>query len=198
MIALKPANNDIEFLNKLCMTTAEVFKSVAEKNEIIYKQYHIDCSLLIKDFGSTINITEEEWFQPILEYSKSPTVYVVEKLDGPENLRLLELYRNYRFAKGPDHQYRNTSALKRNPDIDTQYLYVGKVKQAFYGRVIQHLGFYINKDTGAMQIFHWLNQLPMKICFHAYHFPITMADHMGLFELTLARKYQPLLGKHKL
>jgi len=181
-------------LKDICRTAANILQNVSKSNNIQYRCYEVDCSYLKNEYIDKENITQADWFKNIFDSCHAgPTLYLIEKISGPSNEKLLQLLKEYKATQ----KARGTSAIKKNPNINSAFLYVGKVKERFYGRVIQHLGFFQNSKTAGLQIFHWLQGIPMVIKFHAYHFDEEMANYMSVMEYEFAKKLRPLIGKIK-
>lgn len=87
-------------------------------------------------------------------------------------------------------------AIKSRLNYNTKALYIGKVKKDFWGRVVQHLGFYPVIRTQGLQIHHWCAGLDLKLRLHIYEFENDMAGLMPIIENGMALILDPLLGKH--
>jgi|SRR6185437_3020891 len=187
--------NGVQFLNDACLAIAETLENVVKTNAIKYVPYDIDCACLKSDYVKQADITREEWFSEIFNSYNGATVYAIEVLSGPGNQRIIELYKDY--IKTPVQMRRGTSALKSTADPNTKYLYVGKVKAVFHGRVIHHLGFHSSGQTVGLQIFHWLKGEQLQLRIHTYQFPQNMENFLEVLEGQLAKQLKPLIGKHR-
>ena len=88
-------------------------------------------------------------------------------------------------------------AIKTTIDYDSRTLYVGKVKGSFWGRLIQHLGFFKVNATQGLQLYYWAKDLSLKLRVNIYVFDNNMADIMPIVEYAFAKRLKPLVGKHK-
>jgi len=88
---------------------------------------------------------------------------------------------------------------------NSKILYVGKVESCIWGRLIMHLGFHTNKNQGNPQesnvhglyLSDWTKGLELKLKFTILEFEKNMIDLMEVMEKSLAKKLQPIIGKHK-
>ena len=96
-----------------------------------------------------------------------------------------------------DYTPRAVPARQNSFDDTSPVLYVGKVKKAFGGRVIQHLGFSATAATQGLQLYHWTRGMALKLQLTAFEFEDDMADLLPLVERAVARELRPLLGKHQ-
>ena len=80
---------------------------------------------------------------------------------------------------------------------DSRILYVGKVKRHFWGRLIQHLGYYKVNRTQGLQLYYWAKELNLNLKVTVIEFEPEMIDLMEVLESALAKKLKPILGKHK-
>ena len=92
---------------------------------------------------------------------------------------------------------RAVPARRRSIDDTSTVLYVGKVKKAFWGRVIQHLGFARTSATQGLQLYHWTRGMALELQLTAFEFEDDMADLLPLVEKAVASRFKPLLGKHQ-
>jgi len=87
-------------------------------------------------------------------------------------------------------------ALRKNCPQPSQYLYVGKVKRYFWGRIVQHLGYANDPRTQGLQLFHWSKPIHLKVHLYAIEFDKNMADLVGVLESLMAREFKPIVGSH--
>lgn len=157
------------------------------------KEFPICCSTL-KDYND-YDIRESNEHKNLFEDLK--------KITGPV-LYFFEIVSDITSKEIVDSilSYRKTANSKAIPAIKKKYsgtkiLYVGKVEKNFWGRVIQHLGFYKVRGTQGLQLFYWAKQLNLELKLTAIEFEKDAADLMPIFEKKLAGKLKPILGKHK-
>jgi len=103
---------------------------------------------------------------------------------------------------GKIKEYSDTENSKVIPAIkkaipESKILYVGKVKRHFWGRLVQHLGFYKVNRTQGIQLFYCSKQLNLNIKVKVFEFEPEMIDLMEVLENGLAKKIKPILGKHR-
>ena len=121
---------------------------------------------------------------------RGPVVYVFEICPPSSPGAVLAAARAY---AGP----RAVPARRSGIDAASPVLYVGKVKKAFWGRVIQHLGFSRAAATQGLQLYHWTCGMALELQLTAFEFEDDMADLLPLVEKVVARELKPLLGKHQ-
>ena len=78
-----------------------------------------------------------------MEVYQKPCLYFFEIL-SPDTTTILEAYRSFR----EENPMRASAALKKYPPLDTNILYVGKVKKGINSRMYIHLGYYYVGATG--------------------------------------------------
>ncbi|WP_289038510.1 hypothetical protein [uncultured Zobellia sp.] len=158
-----------------------------------YFQHDFDCSLFLDWNLSDIRDSEEHKlvFQKLGAIS-GPVVYWFEILPPTSNEDIRNCISEYKYSDGA----KSVPALKKKYFKDSKALYVGKVKRNFWGRVIQHLGYYHVKRTQGLQLYHWAKELGLKVRLHAYEFEPEMDDLVSLFELQFSRILKPITGKH--
>ncbi|WP_304342930.1 hypothetical protein [Chryseobacterium koreense] len=98
--------------------------------------------------------------------------------------------------------YSKTENSKAIPAIkktipESNVLYVGKVKGNFWGRLIQHMGYYKVNRTQGLQLFYWAKELDLSLKLTVMEFESEMIDIMEVLESGLAKRLKPILGKHK-
>jgi len=158
-----------------------------------YFQYDINCSLLQDWNLSDIQKSPEhkEAFKK-LETITGPVVYWFEISSPTPSEEIRKRIFTYKFSK----ESKSVPALKSNYNNKSRALYVGKVKRKFWGRIIQHLGYYPVKRTQGLQLYHWARDIDLTLRLHAYEFETEMEDLVVVIELKLARHLNPITGKH--
>lgn len=142
-----------------------------------------------------LNIIESEKYHELfkdLMKIKGPVVYwfeIVSDTDRSEIVSALSIY------EGIDG-HRAVPKIMKNFCVTSNCLYVGKVKRDFYGRVIQHLGYFTTPATQGLQLFHWAKNLSLRVKLHAIEFERDMEDMMPAVEQYFAKALNPLVGKH--
>ena len=186
-------NNMNEQLNDFLTRTITVLDKV--KNDALTKEFifDIDCSDLKDYLNNNILKTEEysDLFKRLCEM-KGPVLYWFEILSDNTNDSIIASLRGYKRLK--DH--RAIPYFKESYDRHTRILYVGKCKRDFYGRVIQHLGYFTTPTIQGLQLYHWAKDINLKVRIHAIEFPNEMEDIMPIVESFFAKQLHPLIGKH--
>lgn len=127
-----------------------------------------------------------------LDNFSGPVLYFFEitSLQNSGDIRaIMAKYKNTKESK-------SVPALKKSFNKESRILYVGKVKRNFFGRVIQHLGYYKVARTQGLQLFYWAKEFDLDVRLHAYHFEPEMHDLVSVLELKFARDLKPIVGKH--
>ena len=83
-----------------------------------------------------------------------------------------------------------------NKDEINNILYVGKVKNNFYRRIVQHLGYYSCSTTQGLQLAHWAKELNLELELKFVCFDDDMAELVVIVKAYFARKCKPLLGMY--
>ncbi len=145
------------------------------------------------------NITERglyvDRFKELLAVRNLPVLYVAEIANGvsPDIIKNAVVAYKDRADKRASPAFSN-SAFN---DPNNKTLYIGKVKNNFHGRIIQHMGYFTNEETQGLQLAHWAPSINLDVKFTYYCFETEMANLMSSLEYQLASELKPLLGKHK-
>ncbi|MCF8244086.1 MAG: hypothetical protein K9J37_02805 [Saprospiraceae bacterium] len=184
-----------DFIKNVCEKSAALLLKQVSNTIKEHQPYEIDCSDL-KDYtygGSAGNICEiEEEFKRLMNI-KDPVLYYFEIVSKTDKLKILEEIRNYRNFEGS----RPIPAIKKSLNLESSILYVGRAR-CFWARLIVHLGYHKNSRKHGLQIYHWARMLSLQLRVHIFEFNSDMDALMPLLEYKLAKKLQPLIGKHKL
>lgn len=184
-----------EYLNDYLTQTIETLNNVLLPNGFKKSTYCLNCEHL--DDYNSIDIRTSEKFKCIFDEiitCGGPTVYWFEITSGNKGREIIGALHRYKKDIGA----KATPALKAGAENnESQTLYVGKVKNDFGGRLIQHLGFYKVAATQGLQLFHWAKGLSLELKIHTLVFPLAMKDILPIVEYAMAQKLNPLIGKHK-
>ena len=120
---------------------------------------------------------------------KGPVVYVFEICPPTSPSAVLAAAKAYIGSRA-------VPARRTSIDDTSPVLYVGKVKKALWGRIIQHLGFSHTAATQGLQLHHWTRGMVLELTLTVFEFEPEMADLLPLVERAVARQLRPLLGKH--
>lgn len=157
------------------------------------KEFFINCSEL-EDYNH-VDIRESEKHKTLYKELKEmdgPCLYFFEILSDNLTSDIIDTIKEYSNSENS----KSIPAIKKTIP-ESKILYVGKVKRHFWGRLIQHLGFYKVNRTQGLQLFYWSKQLNLNIKVTVFEFEPEMINLMEVLENELAKKLKPILGKHK-
>lgn len=141
------------------------------------------------------NITESiqfgKLFKELMEI-KGPVLYWYEIISNHSNDEIINSLQMYEQKQN----HRAIPVFFKGYNRNTRILYVGKCKGKFWGRVIQHLGYFKIPTTQGLQLYHWAKELHLEVKLHALEFTEDMADIMPIVESYFAKRLHPLVGKH--
>lgn len=167
----------------LIINTKDLVDKQDTQNEISKKKHDIPKS--VKD------IFFIEFDRLDRNINKKPCLYFFEFEHGL-GIQILEEYKKFVI----NNKERNFSGLKDNPDVETNILYVGKVKKGVGARLSTHFG-YANSKTGGLQLRFWAKELEIILKIHLIVFEENLGDYINPLELELTKKLNPLIGKSK-
>lgn len=179
-------------INKL-----STYLDAIEKNGLEVKSIDIDSTYLAENFRQTQTFSKCREFKALYESlpKNKPVLYWfsfdTEKLKNETLQHALEsisgLTRKRKIAEIPKIQRESNGTL-----------YVGKVKDKFHYRFVNHLGHSVNGETGSLQLTYWYDTLLYGYLKLNY---IVLEEEMktliGVLEIELAKKLRPVLGSHK-
>lgn len=161
------------------------------------KTFEIDCTQLKEFLKEDIRFSEEfkDLFVNLMPI-KVPCLYWYRIISDNTSTEIIHSFKKYRDFENRD---RSVPALNSENSIDhaSRILYVGKVKNGVYGRVIQHLGCFSSARTQGMQLYYWAKEIGLKLELNVLEFDTKMADILPIVEYAIAKKLHPLIGKHK-
>ncbi|WP_129021125.1 hypothetical protein [Edaphocola flava] len=184
----------IKYLNNFIDKTIdnlENFRKSGVKSEFSFNLESSD----LEDYNS-IDIRKSPKFEELfkeLQNINGPVLYWIEIVSDIQNNLVIDSLQKYKETKNP----KATPAIKKGINYNTKVLYVGKVKGIFWGRVIQHMGYFKNTQTQGLQLYYWTTHLPLILQFHVLEFELEMANLMSVIEYAFAQELKPLIGKHK-
>jgi len=186
-----------EFIRSKLIENSSILNQEAQKHGEI-KHFEIDCSKL-KEFLNE-NILKSNDFKElfkILQKIKGPCVYWYQVV-APD-ITSTEIIDSFTAYKNNLDRNRAVPAIsyKKSINNNSKYLYVGKVKRNFYGRVIQHLGCFNVQQTQGLQLYYWAKELNLKLELSVIEFDSSMENLLPVIELAVAEELKPLIGKHK-
>ena len=185
---------NIEYLQDFIGTTITHLEHIRANGVKKELSFTISCKDL--DGLNHSNFRQSEKFKPIfdqLKDAKGPTLYWFEIISDTNTEEVIKALTKYKKSENS----KATPALKTTINYHSKTLYVGKVKEAFEKRLIQHLGFFNVNATQGLQLFHWTKDLSLDLKINILVFHNNMADMMPVIEYAFAQRLQPLAGKHK-
>ena len=183
-----------EYLNSFLDTTIhrlELVRTNGVKKEI---NFTIKCSDL-EDYNH-VDIRHAPKFKEIFDnirLANGPSLYWFEIACGTGCDVIIDKLKSYKASPNA----KATPALKKTIDPTSRILYVGKVKGSFWGRLIQHMGFYKVNATQGLQLFYWAKDLCIDLKITVLEFEPEMADIMPIIEYAFAQRLKPIIGRHK-
>ena len=167
----------------LIINTKDLVDKIDNQTEIKKRKHDIPKSVKDKFF---IDFDKLDRF-----INKKPCLYFFEYEHGL-GIQILEEYKKFII----NNKERNLSGLKDYPDVETNILYVGKVKTGVGARLSTHFG-YANSKTGGLQLRFWAKELELNLKIHMIVFEENLGDYINPLELELTKKLNPLIGKSK-
>lgn len=183
----------IDLIKEIASQEILPFEKIKKNGYFQIKEFEIDCSNL--DDYNQIDPREVGPFVPMFKEimeMKGPVLYFFEVLSDTSPIEIVENIRS--FSNGPNSK--STPAIKKSIP-NSKILYVGKVKKKFWGRVIQHLGFYKVRGTQGLQLYYWAKPLNLNLKLTAIEFESDASEIIAIMENKIARELNPILGKHK-
>ena len=129
----------------------------------------------------------KQMFTQLAEVDEMPCLYRWE-ITSPYNADAIK----EAVAKLPKY----TPRILKKAIAKENTLYVGKVQSHIIGRVIQHLGYHLNQASHGLQLNDWAKPMNLTFRLHIIVLPQDVVPVEGIFEMELARKYEPLIGIH--
>lgn len=186
------------------MTPSDLVKEVSEKCAQSFlhvskigakkiQEFTIDCELL-EDYNDNDITKSEKYYQLFkdLRQLSGPCLYYFTIISEHSTQDLVNSIVEYSITENS----KSTPAIKKNIP-ESKILYVGKVKRYFWGRVIQHLGFYSTPRTQGLQLYYWTRANKLKLKLTVLEFESDMSDLLTILEIELAKQLKPIIGKHR-
>ena len=183
-----------EYLKDFIGTTISNLEQVRDNGVKKELSFVISCFDL-EDFNY-VDIRKADKFKELfdqLRIANGPTLYWFEIISDINPRKVVEALSSCKLSTGA----KATPALKTSIDYKSTVLYVGKVKGAFWGRLIQHLGFFKVNATQGLQLFYWAKDICLTLRVNVMEFDPNMADVMPIIEYAFAKRLKPLIGKHE-
>ena len=138
------------------------------------KEFHINCNEL-EDYN-TIDIRDSEKYKVLFDEIKEfvgPCLYYFEITSGNLSTEIVDKIKEYSTTENS----KSIPAIKKTIS-ESKILYVGKVKRLFWGRLIQHLGYYKVNRTQGLQLFYWTKTLNLNLKLTVFEFEPEMINLM--------------------
>ena len=170
------------------------------KTKLEVKPFKIEQSLLDEKFGYHTNdirkskVEEHKKLFDDLQNITTPVVYIFSITNS--NTNATEIVKAISDYSKKDNS-KAVPAIKQSFSRESNILYVGKSLKDFWGRVIQHLGYYKVTGTQGLQLFYWATPLNLELSLLVIEFPKDAIDLVPVFEKKLAEQLNPILGKFK-
>lgn len=166
---------------------------LTRSNEI--RSFEINCGLLDPKYH-TNDICQSDSFRELfkqVQSIKGPVLYWFEVCSANDQTQIIQLMKDYK-----KNNVRALPAFKKKPDPSSRILYVGKVKAAFWGRLITHLGYLKgNGQTQGLQLDGWARQICLELRLNLIPFNAEMTEYLEILEYAFAKQLKPMVGKHK-
>ncbi len=171
-----------------------LFKKLSESRKVV-NQVSVEFSCPFRLDFRFVDITKDEEYQQQfrdLMALQGPVLYWIEVTSDHSAEELRAVMEGYKRQHGA----RPAPALTRSYKADSRCLYVGKAKRSFYGRVIQHLGFEQSGKSQGIQLYHWANNMGLKVKVHGFELEPAMIELVSVMEIEFAKHMKPIFGKH--
>lgn len=182
----------IEQIKNISIDKAESLLNFTRTNIQVYSIF-IDCENL-KDYNSIDirkSIEYKQVFDNLNDIKNYPVLYWFEiENTNIEAKQIVNAINEYSKSGN-----KAVPAIKKSYEPNSKILYVGKVKRNFNGRLIQHLGFYKINNTQGLQLFYWAGKIKLKLKLNYIVFDNSLENLMPLFEIEIAKKIKPIVGK---
>ncbi len=165
--------------------------------------FKIDCSKLDERFlreDIRHSIEFKDIFEKLENIQDNPCLYIFEIESETSTNVIIENLKNF-----GNQTEKVIPKLKSKIPENSRTLYVGKVNNIVWGRLITHLGFHTHKNNGnpkasinhGLQLHFWAKELLLQIKYTVIEFEHDMKDILPVLEKQLANKLNPIIGKHK-
>jgi hypothetical protein len=147
---------------------------------------NIDCC----NISTNIKGIEESQLNPLVTKVDFPALYYFKLIEYPNHQNIIDRLKQFK-----DKKTHSCPKIDNKRSMESQYLYVGSVKNNLHGRLIQHLG-KGHKLTYSLQLNHWSTDLNLKLEYNYAWLDKKHKDVTELLEAALADYLLPLVGKH--
>jgi hypothetical protein len=179
------------------ITKLQTYLKAIKDNALEIKTIDIDSSYLTENYRGSQTFSKSENFKDLYDglVKDKPVLYWftldADKFSNDStqlNIQeIKESTKGRKMAYLPE-KYRDSSGT----------LYVGKVKDKFHYRFVNHLGHSVNEKTGSLQLTYWYDtELYGNLKLNYIVLDKEMDILLGVLEIELAKKLMPLIGSHK-
>ena len=180
-------------VKNLISSGVTIFDNLAKNDNYRYVPCNIKCGTLPDPIWEKDKLLPVAIQNILFQIPKNhlPSLYYFEIIGGINKSIIL---RAYQEMKKNARIERASAALKKNPPVETNVLYVGKVKKDIQGRIKVHLGYYHNANTSGLQLVCWAKEIKLELQLHVFQFEKEMAPFIGSLELPFSRSLNPMIG----
>jgi len=201
-VSNKPGKRQIQrnmegFIKNKSREISDEFSKIGNTGAVKRFDFAVNENLFSSKYITNVDITKEgsdfySMFKDLKEYENYPALYIFRinpLLEKNEIISLIQKVNKEHSLKIPALNF-----AKKNEGV----LYVGKVKECFWGRLIQHLGYHKKRTSHGLQLSYWLSHTSSRpnISFSVYFFKKSTVDYLELLEKLIAKEYNPIIGKH--
>ncbi len=179
----------------------DFYSKIAQNENFKHFILDLDCSELVEpdseslrkhDLPESLKISFYRNFNSLIENINEKSCIYFFEFDQHLASTIFEKFNDFKNS-GTD---RNLSGIKEKPNLETQILYLGKVKKNVGARFSTHFG-YANSKTGGLQLRFWAKQIDLKLKVNILVFDDNLDDFINPLELELTKELKPLIGKSK-
>ncbi len=184
------------FIRDKSKTISEDFFQISQNGFKKKFSFEIDVKKLDSKYSDKVDITKggdfSAIFQEMIEYEKFPALYFFEINELIEKEEIVNL------IKKVNEELQLNIPAQNHTSKNEGILYVGKVKSCAWGRLIQHLGYHKNRKSHGLQLDFWAKKVKteLKLKYTVMFFEENIADDINILERILAKKLNPIIGKH--
>ncbi len=179
----------------------DYYSKIVQSDNFEHFILELDCAQLVEtdntgskkhDLPESLKISFYREFDALIENINNKSCIYFFEFEDELAAMIYEKYIDFKKS-GTD---RNLSGIKDKPNLMTQTLYLGKVKNNIGARLATHFG-YANSKTGGLQLKYWAKQIDLKLKVNILVFEDYLDDFINPLELELTKELKPLIGKSK-
>lgn len=166
------------------------------------QEFKIDCSKLSDRFfreDIRDSIEFKDIFKKLTPIQENPCIYIFEIESEISTDIIIDKLKDF-----GSQTEKIIPKLKTKIPENSKILYLGKVNNFIWGRLITHLGFHTHKNKGnpkasinhGLQLFFWAKDISLQVKYTVIEFDPNMKDILPILEKKLADKLNPIIGKH--